>query len=69
MQYIGKKIVDFGFVQFIGDEYAVKIKGKVWESILKHADRGFLEKVLETQIRFENYEAAEQVKQALLTKS
>ncbi len=65
MEYIGKKIIRYGDYEFIGDEYKIAIPDNLANEIMKYASKEELQRVLETQVRFENYEAAKEVTLAI----
>lgn len=61
MEYIGKKIVRYGDLEFIGDEYRLEIDDKSWNRLLSVANEKQLNRILEDQLRFDNYEKAIEV--------
>lgn len=62
MEYIGKKIVRYGELEFIGDEYKIPVSQELWKQLLSVASEKELNDILNEQLRFENYEAAAEVK-------
>lgn len=62
MEYIGKKIIRYGELEVIGDEYKIPISEEIWKQLLSVASEKELNGILNEQLRFENYEAAVEVK-------
>lgn len=62
MEYIGKKLLRYGDLEFIGDEYKIPINEELWKQLLSVASEKELNGILNEQLRFENYEAAAEVK-------
>lgn len=65
MEYIGKKILRYGELEVIGEEYKIPITEEFWANLLSVASKNELGKLMQEQIRLENYEAAKQVKQKI----
>lgn len=61
MEYIGKKIVRYGDLEFIADEYKISVNKELWKQLLSVASEKELNGILNEQLKFENYEAAAEV--------
>lgn len=66
MEYVGMKVLRYGDIEFIGEEYIMNIDNDLWNKILSVAPKKELEGILNEQIRFENFESAAEVKSAIL---
>ncbi len=65
MEYLGKKIVRCGDLEFIGDEYAISINNVLWKQVLVLASEKQLNCILQEQVRFENFEVADEIKKVI----
>jgi hypothetical protein len=64
-EYLGKKIIRYGDCEFIGDEYAVEIPDDLFDKMLRFASEKELLEIKESQLRFENYEAADKIQKTI----
>lgn len=67
MKYLGKKYLGEPY-NVLADEYAITMPDNLWNDLLQVASETELQAIMATQIRFENYEAANQVKIAIESK-
>lgn len=60
-----KKLIRMGGMEFIGEEKQITLPEDLSELILQTASKGELNKIMEAQVSYENYEGAQRIKNKL----
>lgn len=61
MKHIGKRIVKYGSLEFLADEFSFEITANQWETILKTATIEELQTMLQSKVNDEEFEAAQDI--------